>query len=314
MGDAARARIPDSAAVVGRTRSVAAPCDTERMLIEEHVPVCAEPPVQLFTARSTGPADRALLVIHGGPDWDHSYLRQPLEHLADSHRLLFADFRGCGRSTTGLPPPAYTPDAAVADLLSLLDVLRIERTDVLGFSYGGLLAQRLTLAAPQRVRRLIIASSSIPPVPDDSYEHWPEVAQLQAVGHALWADNPEPSPELTRADALAGIPANVWRPEARPEYRRRLQQVRFTAEWARPWLEGSLPSARPHNSLERLAALDLPILLLHGRQDMTFPAALAEQSATAIPHARAVILDQAGHMAHIDQPEAWLDAITTFLA
>ncbi|MBS2966589.1 alpha/beta hydrolase [Actinocrinis puniceicyclus] len=283
------------------------------MLIEEHVPVCAEPPVRLFTARSTGPADRALLVIHGGPDWDHSYLRQPLERLADTHRLVFADLRGCGRSTTGLPQQAYTPDAAVADLLALLDALRIERTDVLGFSYGGLLAQRLALAAPHRIRRLIIASSSIPPVPDNAYEHWPEVAQLQATGNAVWADDPEPSPELVRADALAGIPANIWRPEACPEYRRRLEQVRFTAEWTRPYLDGALPPARPQNSVERLAALGLPILLLHGRQDMTFPATLAEQSAAVIPHAHVAILDQAGHMTHIDQPEAWLDAISTFL-
>src|SRR5579859_1879373 len=101
------------------------------MLIEEHVPVCAEPPVRLFTAHSTGPADQALLIIHGGPDWDHSYLRQPLERLADTHRLVFADLRGCGRSTTSLPPQAYTPDAAIADLLALLDALRIGHTDVL---------------------------------------------------------------------------------------------------------------------------------------------------------------------------------------
>lgn len=283
------------------------------MLIEEHIAVCGQPTVRLFTARSTGPADRALLVIHGGPDWDHSYLRQPLERLADTHRLVFADLRGCGRSTTGLPQDAYTPDAVVADLLALLDALRIERADVLGFSYGGMLAQRLTLAAPQRVRRLIIASSSIPPVPDDAYEHWPEVAQLQAAGNAVWADDPEPSPELVRADALAGIAANVCRPEARAEYRRRLEQVRFTAEWARPYVDGTLPPARPQNSAERLAALGVPILLLHGRQDMTFPATLAERTAADNPHARAVILDQAGHMAHIDQPELWLDAVAGFL-
>ena len=283
------------------------------MLTEQYVSVSDDPPVRLFIAASAGPSERTLLVIHGGPDWDHSYLREPLIRLADAVHLLFADLRGCGRSSIGLPDGAYTPDAAVADLLALLDALRIERADVLGFSYGGLLAQRLTLAAPQRVRRLIIASSSILPVPDDAYEHWPEVAQLQGAGDAVWADDPKPSRELTRADAFAGVPANVWRPEARPEYRRRLERVRFTAEWARSWIEGSLPPARPQDSLRQLAALDLPILLLHGRQDMTFPAALAEQAADSIARARAVILEQAGHMAHIDQPKQWLDAVIDFL-
>lgn len=46
---------------------------------ENHVVVSAEPDVRLFVAQSQGPAERPLLVIHGGPDWDHSYLREPLD-------------------------------------------------------------------------------------------------------------------------------------------------------------------------------------------------------------------------------------------
>lgn len=284
------------------------------MLIEEHVTVSEEPRVELFTARSTGPAARALLVIQGGPDWDHSFLLEPLVKLAESHLLVFADLRGCGRSTAGLPDQAYNPDAATADLVKLLDALRIERADVLGFSYGGMLVQRLALAAPERVRRLIVASSSVTPVPEGAYDDWPEAARLQAPGNEAWAALMEnPTPEKTRAHAVACIPANVWMPDSHDELRRRLDAARFSAEWARPFIAGTLRSARPDDSQARLAALDIPILLLHGRQDMTFPAALAEQAAAAIPEARAVIIDQAGHMAHIDQPEAWLHAVTEFL-
>ncbi|SPL95498.1 3-Oxoadipate enol-lactone hydrolase/4-carboxymuconolactone decarboxylase [[Actinomadura] parvosata subsp. kistnae] len=53
--------------------------------------------------------------------------------------------------------------------------------------------------------------------------------------------------------------------------------------------------------------------MLHGRQDMTFPAALAERAARLIPYARAAILDEAGHMAHVDQPGPWLEAVSGFL-
>ncbi len=275
--------------------------------------MCKDPQVELFTARSTGPAERALLIIHGGPDWDHTYLLEPLVDLADTHLLVFADLRGCGRSTLSLPDDEYNADAVVSDLISLLDKLGLPRVDLLGFSTGGQFAQRLALAAPDRIRRLIIASSSIPPVPEDAFDNWPEVAELQEADHRLWAGNPEPTPELTRADAIAGILANVWRPEAREEYRRRLDAVQFTAEWSRPWVAGNLPPIRPENSLERLTALATPILLLHGRQDMTFPAQLAEHTAAEMPNARAVILDQAGHMAHIDQPAAWIRAVNEFL-
>ena len=284
------------------------------MLTENRIAVSADPAVDLFVTQTPGPADRAVLVIHGGPDWDHSYLREPLDQLAGTHRVIWPDLRGCGRSTTGLADGDYTADAVVSDLIALLDALDLTRVDLLGFSTGGQFAQRLTLSAPDRTRRLIVASSSIPPVPTDAYDHWPQALAIRATANQLWASSPVPTPELIRADALASLEANVWRPQVREECSRRLEAIRFTAEWARPWLAGTLPPIRPENSLARLGALAVPILALHGRQDMTFPASLAEYTASQLPCARAVILDEAGHMAHIDQPDAWLAAIVAFLS
>src|SRR6185437_4084950 len=54
-------------------------------------------------------------------------------------------------------------------------------------------------------------------------------------------------------------------------------------------------------------------LLLHGEHDMTIPAALITRAAARIPGARAVVLGDAGHMAHVDQPRNWLAAISSFL-
>ena len=65
--------------------------------------------------------------------------------------------------------------------------------------------------------------------------------------------------------------------------------------------------------MARLGAVGLPMLLLHGRYDLGFPASLAIQAAAEIAAARSVILPEAGHMAHIDAPEAWLAAVAAFL-
>ncbi|WP_326825541.1 alpha/beta fold hydrolase [Streptosporangium sp. NBC_01756] len=284
------------------------------MFSESLVAVSGQPVVELFVARGQGPADRTLLVIHGGPDWDHTYLREPLAELAGRHRVVLPDLRGCGRSTRGLADDRYTPAEATNDLVALLDALGTPRADVLGFSYGGLIAQRLALAAPERVRRLIVASSSVLPVPPDAFDGWHERAERLALEAAVWSDPELSGPELTRAAAVAAAEANVWRPEALPAYLDRLADVRFSAEWARSWRAGTLPSARHRDAAQRLAALGIPLLLLHGRQDMIFPVALAEETAKLIPAARAVVIEEAGHMAHVDQPRAWLDAVTGFLS
>lgn len=287
---------------------------TDPMFREGTVPVGADPFVELFVASTAGPTGRTLLVIHGGPDWDHSYLREPLSRLAGRHRVVLPDLRGCGRSSRGLPSDQYTWDAVVGDLIALLDASGVATADVLGFSTGGLIAQRLVLAAPHRVRRLVVASSSVPPVPPDAFAGWSARDERRAVGAAL---GPDPAglsgPALVRAWALASAPVDVWRDAALPGYRRRLDAVRFSADWAGPWQAGTLPSARPDDAVRRLAALEIPVLLLHGRQDMTFPAGLADEAAARIPAARAVVIDEAGHMTHVDQPDRWLDALAEFL-
>jgi pimeloyl-ACP methyl ester carboxylesterase len=285
------------------------------MFTESLIRVSTVPHVELFVAETDGPAERTLLVIHGGPDWDHSYLREPLDQLAGWHRVLLSDLRGCGRSTWGLADDDYTWDAAVDDLLALLDAKGVDVADVLGFSTGGLIAQRLALAAPHRVRRLVIASSSVLPVPDDAFDGCTELTERLAQGAALApsSDGLEGA-DYNRAEAFISAPANVWRPEALAEYLCRLDDVRFSGEWIRGWQAGAQGSPRPQDAARRLTELGMPMLLLQGRQDMTFPASLADEAAKLIPTASAVVLDEAGHMAHVDQPDAWIEALADFLS
>lgn len=279
------------------------------MLSEDRIRVSAE--VELFVARSPGPRDRTLLVIHGGPCWDHTYLREPLIRLASHHQLVFPDLRGCGRSTGGLGPDRYTPDLVIDDLVGLLDHLELEQADILGFSYGGMIAQRLALKTG-RVRRLIVASSSVLPVPPDSFSGWAERDARNAEAAALLPANLQ-GPDRNRAEAVAGARTGVWRDDVVDDYLERIDQVHFTDDWDAPYLTGILPSPRYPDAPERFATLGLPMLLLHGRQDMTFPADLTDQAAALIPTATPVILEEAGHMAHIDQPELWLQAVESFL-
>jgi hypothetical protein len=101
------------------------------------------------------------------------------------------------------------------------------------------------------VRKLIIASSSVLPVPPGAFEGWAERDRRTAAARRAWSDPALSGPELTRAAAIAQAPADLWRQDAMPGYLARLQRVRFSAEWLRPWRAGTLPR---HTTITRLAA------------------------------------------------------------
>ncbi|MDT7787895.1 MAG: hypothetical protein QOF58_6314 [Pseudonocardiales bacterium] len=266
---------------------------------------------EIFVAWQQGAGDRTLLAIHGGPDWDHSYLRDPLERL--DCRLLMPDLRGCGRSGR-MPAEEYHPDGVMSDLVRVLDEFGVERADVLGHSYGGMVAQRFAITHPSRVRSLIVSGSSVLPVPPGAFARWPERTEILARQEDPWQREDLSPEERVRAEAFAAVHANIQRPEAVPGYLRRLEEIRFGAEWARPFLAGSLVTPRLPDAAQRIAELGIPVLLLHGRQDMTFPASLVEPTLELIPHARAVVLEEAGHMLHVDEPDGYLAAVRAFLA
>ena len=278
----------------------------------EFVTVQESPEVTLFCSALGPPDGTPLLVVHGGPDWDHSYLRQPLDRLG--RPVLLPDLRGCGRSTRGLGPDGYSFESAADDLLTLTDRLGLDRFDLLGFSSGGQIAQRVLLNAPGRVRRTVVASSTLWPVTDADFGPWPERTALRAAEDRVWTESSLTGPGLVREAAVAGAPANVHIPEQRPAYLALLDRVSWSADWWAALLAGSLDSPRPSDGPERLRGLDAPLLFLHGREDMAFPASFAEHAAALLPNARAVVLEGAGHMAHVDRPEAWLDAVEAFLS
>jgi pimeloyl-ACP methyl ester carboxylesterase len=97
-----------------------------------------------------------LVLLHGGPGFDHSYFKPSHSALSDTVQLLYVDHRGNGRSDYS--DPAFWNLAQWADdLRALLDLLEIENPIVLGLSFGGFVAQSLAVRI-----HAALASSSCP--------------------------------------------------------------------------------------------------------------------------------------------------------
>jgi len=105
--------------------------------------------------RETGNG-QPIVVLHGGPDFDHTYLLPELDRLSDAYRLIYYDQRGRGRSTKGVQPEDFTIQSDVEDLERLRVYFQLETVALLGHSWGGILALEYALRHPERVSHLIL--------------------------------------------------------------------------------------------------------------------------------------------------------------
>ena len=93
-----------------------------------------------------------IIVIHGGPDFDHCYLLPEMDRLADAFRLIYYDQRGRGRSARGVQPGDVTIESEVEDVERVRRHFQVESVAVLGHSWGGLLAMGTPFDIPNGCR------------------------------------------------------------------------------------------------------------------------------------------------------------------
>lgn len=109
-----------------------------------------------------GPAMRAkptLILLHGGPGFDHSSFKPLFSQLADLAQIVYVDHRGHGRSDR-CPPDQWTLDVFADDVVRLCDALGIVAPIVLGQSFGGFVAQRYLARHPAHPSKVILSSTS----------------------------------------------------------------------------------------------------------------------------------------------------------
>jgi pimeloyl-ACP methyl ester carboxylesterase len=203
-------------------------------------------------------------------------------------RVVAYDHRDSGLSThfsssrVGAP---YRLGDMAADALGVLDALGLRSAHVVGFSLGGMVAQATALAAPDRVRSLTSIASATryvaPEPPVDAYLLREPPSDL--VSYAGWL--------LDSERACAGEGVAFDEAEERSWIQRSFARRVEPRAGARQL--GAVIAAPPRD--DRLGALEVPTLVLHGRRDRAIPLAAGEATAAAIPGARLEILDEMGH-------------------
>lgn len=279
--------------------------------------------VDLFVRRFGDPDLPLLVVVHGGPTWDHSYLLPTVAELIDVAHLVVFDLRGCGRSHR-TPPLGDLPDSQLQPDLLADDVAALIRSfgspaDVLGFSFGGRIAMRVVQQHPQVVRRLVLASTTAYADYGDELSGSADYQLRNALCVKVSFDDPvlarpdAADGALSRAMAFGSAPLQIWRLDRLDAWRRVLERVHFTSDYNRPYATGALRPAAPDDPVSVLRDWARPLLILHGAREMSFPIGVARRLHAELPASILVEVPEAAHMAHFDNPERWLTAVREFL-
>ncbi|MEX0367973.1 MAG: alpha/beta fold hydrolase, partial [Ruegeria sp.] len=99
-----------------------------------------------------------LLVLHGGPGYDHSTLRPYFDRFADAYQVVYLDHRGCGQSEA--PQDSWHLDQWADDVADLCKALGIKRPLVFGQSFGGMVAMHYAARHPTHPAKLILSSTA----------------------------------------------------------------------------------------------------------------------------------------------------------
>lgn len=249
-----------------------------------------------------------LLLIMGFTAHSMMWMMQ-VPTLAQHYRVITFDNRGVGR--TDVPAGPYTIRQMADDAAGLLDHLGIERANVIGWSMGGMIAQELALAYPQRVGRLVLLASAASAreyanawltYTAQAYEHV-NAGSLDRRGFII---NSMPwiytSAFLTQPDL---VQAALLQAQADP-FPATAQGIFGQAEACR----GHLFS----NALDRLSGITSQTLVLVGAEDILTPATYSREMAERIPGARLQILERGGHGMSIEYAMAVNEALLAFLA
>jgi pimeloyl-ACP methyl ester carboxylesterase len=198
-------------------------------------------------------------------------------------------------------PPTDTLDDYVADLIDLLDALRIEEAVVCGLSMGGYLAFALLRRAPNYVRALVLADTKSEADTAQGLEARERMlALVSSKGPAAVAE--EMIPRLLGPSTLA----------ARPDVVQRVREL--TVANSAVSIAGAIRAlkSRP-DSTPLLSSLRIPTLIIVGEEDAVTPPASAEDMHRRISTSELVRIPASGHLSSMEQPDAFNAAVARFL-
>ena len=267
-----------------------------------------------------GGAGPPLVLVHGLGSSAAVEFYFNLEALAASHQVLAIDLPGFGRSDK--PALEYTMEVFTSAVRDLMHGEHIERASVMGVSMGGRVALGLALDSPEMVERLILVDALGVGAPRRVLAYRLLLTRgvgeltLRGTARALRQMNPRTIRRfwtwymqrpgqvdtILSDQRIADHGALMSKPEYRAAYLSALRSIAGSTTLRDGIMVG-----------DRLKALRMPTLLIWGRHDHIFPAAVAEKALALLPHARLEVFEDCGHTPQMEDPDRFNRSVLDFL-
>ncbi len=232
-----------------------------------------------------------LLLIMGMSGVREHWGQPFLDALRADFEVIAYDHRGVGASSRMREP--FTIADLARDALALLDALGLDSAHVLGISMGGMVAQELALAAPERLRTLTLGCT---------YCGGPGSALtsdevMRKLGQAMASRDRErairASWEVNVSEAFAG----------EQEAAQRFMAIGMRRGVALPVVMQQMVAITAHDTSERLGELAVPTLIVHGSADQLLPVGNADVIHGLIDGSRLQIMEGVGHLFFWEHPQ-----------
>ena len=261
------------------------------------------------------------LAHSGGPGVSWDYLRMPeVEHHLT---LVYLEPIGTGNSGRLADPRGYTLDRYVRHIDGLMTHLGLDKAYLLGHSHGGFVAQRYALQHPERLSGLILYDTS----PTTTEEFSTDMGAQLARAAERHADAPWVADTMSAWQEIFAVSADpATSDEQLTQIFRRMAPVYF-ADYPRirdqlaPMLDGMCIHGAPNHGEEpapfdvrdQLSSITVPTLVIVGRYDPVCSVRWSMVLHEGIAGSELALFEQSGHFAHIEEPEAFADAIRRWL-
>jgi proline iminopeptidase len=269
-----------------------------------------------------------LMIVHGGPGASHDYFLPYLLPLARHNRLIFIDERGSGKSGVLDDATQYTVENMAEDVEAVREALGLGKINLLGHSYGGVLAQAYALKYQENLSHLILCSTfpSTKQMNDvfvkikenmspELRDRINKMEQEGLYGHGLPYEQNRYTTEYMTAAWGEGYFPYIYQRNPDPSYDPVSQGFAWTL-YREMWgsdgeyvIDGNLKSVE---YVDRLHTIKVPTLINCGDHDECAPS-LSEEMHEKIPGSKLVIFPQSGHMTFVDQPDLFIKTINDFL-